>query len=156
MRLVRPKAKPNSWLSQLYWDIGDHVRRSEVAHADETSYYRGKERRWLWALVTDTVCWFMTHYSRAMGAADILLGDFNGYLVTDHYAGYNRVDAKHRQLCWTHLTRHFIAMSERCGQAGRIGGRLLLIAHGVIRTRHRYQDDDMTEGISKTNAKVTS
>ena len=125
------------------------MRRSEVAHADETSYYRGKERRCLWALVTDTVCWFMTHYSRAMGAADILLGDFNGYLVTDHYAGYNRVDAKHRQLCWAHLTRHFnfIAMSERCGQAGRIGGRLLLIAHGVIRTRHRYQDDDMTKAI---------
>ena len=59
----------------------------------------------------------MTHYSRGMGAAGILLGDFNGYLVTDHYAGYNRVDAKRRQLCWAHLTRHFIAMSERGGQA---------------------------------------
>ena len=43
--ISQAQGKANSWLSQLYWDIGDHVRRSEVAHADETSYYRGKERR---------------------------------------------------------------------------------------------------------------
>ncbi len=145
--ISQAQGKANSWLSQLYRDIGDYVRGSEVAHADETSYYRGKERRWLWVLVTDKVCWFMTHYSRGMGAADILLRDFSGYLVTDHYAGYNRVDAKRRQLCWAHLTRNFIAISERGGQAARIGGKMLWIAHGVMRTRHRYQDDDITEAI---------
>ena len=54
--------------------------------------------------------------------------------------------AERRQLCWAHLIRHFIKISERHGIAGDVGSRLLLISYAVIRTRHRQLDSpDSTE-----------
>ena len=138
--ISQAQGKANAWLGELYRHIGQEIRRSPVAHADETRYYRGTERRWLWALVTDSMCWLMTHYSRGMGAADELLQDFSGYLVTDHYAGYGRVESDRRQLCWAHLMRQFQAISERCGLAGQQGQHLLLMARCVIRVRHYYEN----------------
>ena len=95
------KAKP--WLGHLYRQIGDKIRQSPIAHADETRHFRGTEQRWLWALVTNSLCYFIVHYSRGKIAANTLLGSFNGFLVTDHYSGYNDVPAHRRQLCWAHL-----------------------------------------------------
>lgn len=120
-----------------YRQIANKVRQSLVAHADETRHYRGTEQRWLWTLATQSLCFFMVHYSRGKAAANELLGEFTGYLVTDPYSGYNDVPAERRQLCWAHLIRHFTKISERNGLAGDIGQRLLLISGAVIRTRHR-------------------
>ena len=42
--------------------------------------------------------------NRAQESAVQLLGNqFDGVLVTDDYAAYNAVDAKHQQMCWNHL-----------------------------------------------------
>jgi len=136
--ISQAQGKANPWLGPVYRQIGEHARHSIVAHADETRHYRQTEQRWLWALVTRRLCYFMTHYSRGQNAADDLLGDFNGYLVTDHYSGYNRVPKERRQLCWAHLLRHFQRISERKGLAGEIGARLLLIGQCVFRTHHRF------------------
>ena len=135
--ISQAQGKANPWLGVPYRQIAEKVRQSPVAHADETRHYRGTEQRWLWTLSTSTFCFFMVHYSRGKAAANALLGDFNGYLVTDHYSGYTDVPAERRQLCWAHLIRHFIKIGERNGIAGDIGGRLLLISCAVIRTRHR-------------------
>lgn len=142
--ISQAQGKANPWLGVLYRQIGDQVRKSPVAHADETRHYRGTEQRWLWTLSTQTLSFFMVHYSRGKIAAKALLSDFNGYLVTDHYSAYNDVPAERRQLCWAHLIRHFTEISERKGFAGDIGKRLLLISHAVIRTRRhqlQYPDD---------------
>ena len=40
------------WLEPLYDHIGDTVRKAPVAHADETTHFRGKSRLWLWVLCT--------------------------------------------------------------------------------------------------------
>lgn len=133
------QGKINSWLEPLYRQIGQYVRSSSVANADETTYYRGKERRWLWTLVAGGATYFMTHYSRGKAAANTLLGDFCGVLVTDHYSGYNGYDREKRQLCWAHLIRGFERISQRRGKAGDIGNRLLFLSHLVSRTHHRYQ-----------------
>jgi hypothetical protein len=125
----------------LYRQIGDKARCSAVAHADETRHFRKTQQQWLWALVTNRLCYFMVHYSRGKVAANTLLGSFKGILVTDHYAGYNDVPAERRQLCWAHLIRHFIQISERCGKAGEIGKRLLLISYSVFRTHHQFAQD---------------
>ena len=37
--------------------------------------------------------------TEALKDADELLRSFSGYLVTDHYAGYGRVESHRRQLC---------------------------------------------------------
>lgn len=127
------------WFGPLYRQIGAYVRRAEIAHADETSHYRGTERRWLWTLVTPVAVYMLTHYSRGKTAAQALLGGFAGVLVTDHYAGYNGYARARRQLCWAHLIRALERIAQRPGQAGRIGQRLEVLARAVIRTHHRGQ-----------------
>jgi transposase len=135
--ISQAQGKMIPWLTPLYHQIGDHVRQAEVAHADETSHYRKTERRWLWCLTTPLAVYLLTHYSRGKAAAMALLGSFSGVLVTDHYVGYNDYLRTLRQLCWAHLIRRFERIAQRTGEAGEIGQRLLLIAHAVIRTRHR-------------------
>ena len=77
------------WLGPVYRQIGEAVRRSCVAHADETRHYRNRSVYWLWTLTTDEAAYFMTHYSRGKGAAQVLLGDFQGILITDRHGAYN-------------------------------------------------------------------
>ncbi len=145
--ICEAQGKANSWLDIHYQDIAHQVRSSELAHADETTHWHLGKQAWLWVLASSTVVFFMTHGSRGKKAADQLLGHFKGYLVSDQYVGYDRFDTFKRQLCWSHLIRKFTAMSERAGKGGNIGKRLLLIAHGVIRTHHRFEKQQITEPI---------
>lgn len=139
--ISQAQGKANQWMGDVYRDIGEHVRQSEVAYADETRHFRGSEQRWLWTLVTTSACFFMVHYSRGKMAARELLSGFKGYLITDHYSGYNDYPHDRRQLCWAHLIRHFQQISERKGQCGDVGKRLLLIAHVLFKTCHQYRHD---------------
>lgn len=141
--ISQSQGKVLPWLAPLYHQIGTYVRQAKIAHADETTHYRGTERRWLWALVTPLAVYLLTHYSRGKAAARTLLGDFAGVLVTDHYAGYNDYDRARRQLCWAHLIRRLERIGERRGQAGRIGQRLTLLARAVFRTQHRWHKKNL-------------
>jgi transposase len=145
--ISQAQAKATTALADPYRQIGEHVRSQAVAHADETRHFRGTECRWLWTMVIQEACYFLTHHSRGKVAADTLLGNFTGFLVTDDFAGYNRVPESRRQLCWLHLIRKFVDISERVGNGGKIGRRLLLISHAVIRTRHRWQNQCIDEAI---------
>lgn len=137
--ISQAQGKVMGWLAPLYQQIGAHVRQAEVAHADETTHYRGTERRWLWCLASPLAVYFLTHYSRGKAAALALLGTFSGVLVTDHYGGYNDYARHLRQLCWAHLIRRLERIAQRVGEAGAVGQRLLVVARAVIRTHHRWR-----------------
>lgn len=49
-------------------------------------------------------------YFRSRGGENArkLLKDFNGYLITDAYAGYDTVPDIKRALCWSHARRYLI------------------------------------------------
>ena len=136
--ISQAQGKVLPWLAPLYHQIGGYVRQAQVAHADETTHYRGSERRWLWCLATPLAVYFLTHYSRGNAAAMALLGYFSGVLVTDHYVSYNDYDPARRQLCWAHLIRRLEHIAQRVGDAGDIGQRLLVLARAVMRTQHRW------------------
>lgn len=142
--ISQAQGKMNDWLGPVYRQIGEHVRQSEIAHADETTHYRHTERRWLWCLTTPIAVYMLTHYSRGKAAAMALLGSFCGVLVTDHYGGYNDYARSLRQLCWAHLIRRFERIVRRGGAAGAVGRRLLCLARAVIRTHHRWQHGQLT------------
>ena len=57
----------------------------------------------------------------AAGAKELLGEDMWGIIGTDHYAGYHWLELRQRQLCWAHVKREFLAISERAGEAGRLG-----------------------------------
>ncbi len=139
------QGKANIWLVEHYKDIGEDIRSSKIAHADETTHWSFGERAWLWVLASASSVFFMTHSSRGKKAAAQLLGNFQGYLVSDQYVGYNNFNTFKRQLCWSHLIRKFIAMSERRGNGGKIGKKLLLYSQAVIRTRHRLDKNQISQ-----------
>ena len=143
------QGKLSDWLETPYQQVGKHIRQQTVAQADETrhSHKHSKSPHWMWVMVSGAFCFFMTHHSRGQAVAMQLLGGFSGYLVTDHYSGYNHYDSDKRQICWAHLIRHFLKISARPGQAGTIGKRLLLLGHLVFRTRHRYDKNLSWEAI---------
>lgn len=132
------------WLQPVYAQIGEAVRQAEVAHADETTHYRGSERRWLWTLCTDSAVYFLTHYSRGKGAAAELLQDFDGILISDRHGGYNDYPSDQRQLCWAHLIRNLERIAERRGYAGVLGRQLTRWARLVIRLEHRWRQSGYT------------
>ena len=139
------QGRANGALVRPYLDVGRQVRRAGVVHADETRHFRGPYMYWLWALATAQAVYFMTHASRGMNAADQLLADVAGVVVTDDYAGYNHLPAHRRQLCWAHLLRHFTAIGERKGSAGKLGRELELLTRMLYRIRHRFVEGRIDE-----------
>ncbi|NEQ84266.1 MAG: transposase [Moorea sp. SIO2I5] len=55
-----------------------------------------------------------------------LLGqNFGGILNSDRHGAYNWVDKERRQLCWAHLRRELIKISERPGVSKELGTALV-------------------------------
>src|SRR5262245_6856041 len=103
-----------------------YVQRQPVRNADETSWRAKTQRRWLWMSVTALVTIFRLLKTRGAAGAKELLGEVVwGIIGTDHYAGYHWLDPRQRQLCWAHLTREFVAWSQRTGETARIGVAVL-------------------------------
>ena len=68
------------------------MRDECVVHADETRHFRGTQVYWLWALVSEHPRYVLTHHSRGMAAAELLIGASKVIVVTDDDSGYNRLD----------------------------------------------------------------
>jgi hypothetical protein len=127
------------WLAPLHEHIGDTIRQAPVAHADETTHFQGAQRQWLWVLCTPQLAFFLVHASRGMKAAQALLGDFAGVLITDRHGAYHAHPATLRQLCWSHVIRNLERLSGRKGDPGELGLWLVRVARLVIRLEHRWR-----------------
>lgn len=126
--------------------IRQHLSTADYLHADETSHYRNGNQRWMWLMCNLSYAYFMISYSRAQHAAKRLLGEsVSAYVVTDQYVGYQWLPDEQRQLCWAHLLRNITAVSEAEGYAGWVGKRLLLITLLVFRTRHRWEQKNLSD-----------
>lgn len=130
-----------------------YVQNSRVVGADETSFVQGNvdgcndknSQGWLWVAVTPLVTFFQITLSRCSDAArDILGKDFSGILNSDRYAAYNWVGLEQRQLCWAHLKREFIKISERPGVSNEIGNALVKQQEKLFELWHRVRDGTLT------------
>jgi len=130
-----------------------YVQNSEVVGADETSFAQGnvdgcndkKSQGWLWVAVTPLVTYFQIALSRCSDAARNLLGEnFGGILNSDRYAAYNWVGLEQRQLCWAHLKREFIKISERPGVSKEFGNALVKQQEKLFELWHRVRDGTLT------------
>lgn len=111
-----------------------YIQNAAVVGADETRFSQKNmdgcnsknSQAWLWTAVTPFVTFFQITLTRCKDAAKNLLGEsFAGILNSDRYASYNWVGLEQRQLCWAHLKREFIKISQRKGVAQQIGTDLL-------------------------------
>lgn len=112
----------------------DYVQHQAVVGADETGFAQGNvdgfnpegRKAWLWVAVTPSVTFFVVTLIRSQESAQKLLGkSFSGILMTDRHSGYTWVNLIQRQLCWAHLKRDFIRISERSGASKILGEALL-------------------------------
>lgn len=124
-----------------------YVSESQAAtHADESGWYEGKKdgrarRAWIWTFATALVVVFRISLSRGGEVAKSVLGqDFNGYLCTDRWCGYNWYDLALRQLCWSHITRDIQGFIDRGGVGARYGRELMAERNKMFRWWHRVRD----------------
>lgn len=141
-------------LAAPYQEALEHVQRDDRVHADETSWREDKKKAWLWVAVAAAVTVFVVHLRRNTSAAKALLGSaFAGILITDRWASYNWVDAKRRQLCWSHLKRDFKSFLDYGAEAKLLGERLLAERRKLFRLWHRVRDGTMTRAELKLAAR---
>lgn len=126
-------------LADPWAELRDAVRKAEVIHADETSWRLRGAQQWLWLGASALHACYRIDPSRSQRAAKELLGeDFGGFVITDRYAGYHFLDVLQQQLCWAHVIRQLVEISERPGAAGKLGRALVNAAREVIAAHRRY------------------
>jgi transposase len=116
----------------------EHLRHSDVAYADETSWKQQPDKAWLWVGTTDEVAVYLVRPKRDRASAVALLGeDFEGVVVSDRFSSYNGFE--NRQPCWAHLRRDWQAFSERDGSSHEIGQHLLDLTDQMFEHWHQFR-----------------
>ena len=107
------------WLYPVVDKLQEELLKEKYLHADETPVQvlneEGKEntaKSYMWVYSTSSntkrgIRIFKYTPSRTGDYPKDFLKDFCGYLHTDGYAGYNKVENIHQCLCWAHLRRYF-------------------------------------------------
>lgn len=108
------------WFEPVYWRIHEKLLECDLIHMDETRIQCNKEEgklpsseSFIWVMrsaASEDIQAAFFFYSRSRGGENArkLLKDFNGYLITDAYAGYDTVPDIKRVLCWSHARRYLI------------------------------------------------
>ena len=108
------------WLEPVYWRIHEKLLECELLHMDETRIQCNKEEgklpsseSFMWLMrsaVSEDIQGAFFYYSRSRSGENArkLLDGFHGYLITDAYAGYDKVPDIKRALCWAHCRRYFV------------------------------------------------
>jgi transposase len=126
------------------WErLREYIQQAELVHADETGWRLAGAQQYLWLAASALAACFRIDPHRSQAAAKELLGEnFGGFVVTDRYSGYLWLDVLQQQLCWCHVIRQLVEISERQGAPGRLGKKLLKAAREVIAVHRRYLEDD--------------
>ena len=108
------------WLEPVYWRIHEKLLECEMLHMDETRIQCNKEKgklpsseSFMWVMrsaVSEKIQAAFFYYSRSRSGdnAKKLLNGYKGCLITDAYAGYDKVPDVKRALCWSHARRYLI------------------------------------------------
>lgn len=124
--------------------VADLVQRAKRVNMDETGWWQGRKRAWLWVVVTATLTLFRIAPSRAGAVARELLGPtFRGLVGSDRYAGYAWLEIPWRQLCWAHLKRDFQKLVDRGGTAAATGTAALAIEREMFALWHRFKQGEL-------------
>jgi transposase len=91
---------------------------------DETSWIRDFERCSAWVFATSLVSVFRIAVDGKRGTLRNLLKRQRGVLISDRASVFLYWSMGRRQVCWSHLQRAFIAISQRDGPAAQLGREL--------------------------------
>ena len=130
-----------------------YIQQQPIVGVDETGFNQrtgdgqnaAKTSGWLWVAVTPLIICFQVILSRASTAAQTVLGaTFAGFITSDRCPAYNWVAVANRQVCWAHLKRDFIQISERVGASAEIGESLLAQEKLLFNLWHQFRNEQLT------------
>jgi transposase len=131
-------------------ELREHVRAADSAHIDETSWWQGRARVWLWTAVTAMATVFTIAPSRGAEVARGILGAAAAKVViSDRLKSYNWI--RRRQFCWAHLRRDFQAMIDRGGESAEVGRRLLAHSDRLFEWWYKVRDGTMARNTLRSN-----
>jgi hypothetical protein len=147
-----------------------HVQQQPSLGADETGFKQrngdgqnaAKTTGWLWVVVTPLIVCFQVILSRGTDAAKTVLGEaFSGFVTSDRCPAYGWLDTGRRQLCWAHLKRDFIQISERIGVSAEIGESLLEQEKELFNLWYQFRNGQITrpelgKGVEPIRTKILS
>jgi transposase len=107
--LVHLEARLARRLMPTYQELAALIRRSPVAHADETSWWVGGPGYWLWVFTNLQFTFYRVDRSRGRDVVESVLGDpYSGVLVSDCLSAYEHLTCR-QQKCYAH---HFKAIAR--------------------------------------------
>ena len=138
--LARLEQATSAALAPVVDAVATAVQQAAVANVDETGWWQGKTRRWLWTVVTDTLTLFRLDPSRGKAVVQALLGtDWAGIVGSDRYSAYRYLPLDRRQLCWAHLIREFRKLAAYNQHQRPLGDRLLKTATRIFAAWYRFR-----------------
>ncbi len=85
-----------------YEALAQQVRDSKVLHSDETSWYIGEPKGWLWTFTNPELTYYRVEEKRNRQVVEQVIGqDYQGVLVSDCLVIYDDVCEK-QQKCYAH------------------------------------------------------
>lgn len=125
-----------SHLQPSYEALRDRILRSDMVHADETTWRYltkgNKKKWWAWGILGDNTVYYRIADSRATDVARQLLSGYKGIVMADGYSAYSSLARGQPGLrlahCWAHVRRKFIEIEEHyptaCAEIVALIGKL--------------------------------
>lgn len=100
--LVQMQHRMADDFQQDYEQLQEQVKAAEVVHVDETSWYVGAPRDWLWTFTNEDITYYRVEESRNREVISKVIGNnYQGVLVSDCLVVYDGVCDK-QQKCYAH------------------------------------------------------
>jgi transposase len=127
------EAELSQALAEPYQQLVEQVAQAPVKYVDETGWKQHGKARSLFVAATDQAAVLRIEKTRTRPALLRLLdGQTLGVICSDRAGIYDLWPLGRRGLCWAHLKRDFVAMSERGGPGEMIGPEALDITSRVF------------------------
>jgi len=126
-----------------YEELQKQLPQEAVLNIDETGWRTQGEKRWLWGLVAQQFVFYAIAAHRNAEVLVALLGAvFRGIIVSDRFSVYLSYPCRSLQLCWAHLKRNLIGLTEtRSPRSQQLGRDALAILARLFRLWHRFRGD---------------
>ena len=122
-------------------EIQKEVVQADVKYFDGTGWFEAGDSRQIWTIASQNATFFeITKRGDRDTLSDLFL-EKKGILVSDRGSAFHFWNMNDRQLCWGHLMRKFLNLSQREGPTADYGRELYQCAEILFAICHDYQKE---------------
>lgn len=128
-------------LADPHSHLRDWVLGQDALHVDETGWRTAGDSRALWTMATPDASIFEIAERCNREQFNELIGQFSGIVISDRWPGYEHLDPRARQVCWSHLQRDFRRHAEGLAEQQTFGEHGLELTGRVFAAWRTYQHE---------------